>query len=257
MSDVKIFTKEMKNSIFTMVRVIMVFLCLAAVCRCTGHVSDAKETESAADYLVKTGMSLQEIEVMDSDVRRFIADDLRCADNLKNTDEPGWIIDRNIPTLTKTGSEQNTAAFYINVYAFRAGMEYRIYAVYESFTGIMPDGNDSLFLGVGDGLAAREYGGRIWYKKAGDEAWTQGGGLAANHRTQRGGTFTGGQLGDFRRKMLVKGCVYCHAGEGAGNDTMVTVEYTHRPSKGGGETWLYLLIVTVTVVVVLILRKRE
>lgn len=225
-------------------------MCLTIIFSCPRHVLAAQESAGTTDYLVKTGMSVQEIGVLDGDARQFIADDLR------NSGESDWKINRDILTLTKTSSEQYTAVFYTNVFAFQAGSDYRIYVVYESSTWIMPVGNDSLFFGMGDGFVPREYGGRIWYKKAGDENWTLGGDLTADHQTQGGGLFTGRQLGDFQRKTLVKGCVYCHADEGAGTDNGVTMEYTHKPPKESSEITLYIMIVAITVIVVLILRRE-
>jgi len=213
--------------------------------------SAAKESDSAEEYLVKTGMSIQEIETLDDDARQFIADDL------KSSGEKDWKINTDILTLTKTSSEQYTVAFYINVFAFRAESEHRIYAVYESSTGIMPTGKDSISLGLGDGFAPYAYGGQLWYKKAGDRSWAQGGGLTADRQTLEGGIFTGRQLGDFQQKMLVKGCVYCYANEGEGDGTKVTVDYTYNPPEKHSEVGLYIVIVAVTVIIVMILRKRE
>lgn len=228
----------------------MTLMCLTLLLGCREPVFAAGESDRAADYLERAGMLAQEIEAMDGDARQFIASDL------KNSGQKGWEINRDILTWTKISSEQYNIAFYINVFAFQAGTEHRIYAVYESSTGIMPEGNDSLFLGVGDGFAPREYGGRIWYKRAGDGNWTQGGELAADGRVTGGGMFAGGQLGDFRQKMLVKGCVYCHADAGTGSDRRVTVEYTYHPPKERSEAGLYILTVVVTVIIVLILRKE-
>lgn len=232
---------------------IMALLCLAAV---FGRpeaeaVLAAEPSVSAEEYLAETGMSLQEIEILDSDIRQFIAGDLRDS-GIEN-----WKADRGILALTKTSSQQYTVVFYINVFAFQGGSEHRVYAVYESSTGIAPVGNDSLSLRLGDRFSPYEYGGRMWYKKTGEGNWTQGGGLTADYRTAGGGTFTGGQLGDFQQKMLVKGCVCCYAGEGTGEDSQVTVEYTHCPTRENNDAWLYIMIVAVTVVVVLILRRRE
>lgn len=229
---------------------IQALMCLILLFSCRKSVFAAWESDSAADYLEKTGMQTQEIEAMDGDARQFIANDLR------NSGERDWEINRDIQTLTKTSSEQYNIAFYINIFAFQAGTEHRIYAVYESSTGIMPEGNDSLFLGVGDGFVPHDYGGQIWYKKAGDGNWTQGGSLTADDRITGGGIFTGGQLGDFQQKMLVKGCVYCHADEGMGSDNRVTVEYTYHSPKESNEVGLYILIVVITVIIVLILRRE-
>lgn len=232
-------------------KILTVLMCLAVGFSPVRITAAAKESDRAEEYLAETGMSIQEINALDEDARQFIADDL------KSSGGKGWKINTDILTLTKTSSEQYTVAFYINVFAFRAEADHRIYAVYESSTGIMPTGNDSLSLWLGDGFAPYEYGGRIWYKKAGDGSWIQSDGLTANYQTSEGGTFTGGQLGDFQRKMLVKGCVYCYANEGGGNDTKVTVDYVYKPPKEGNETMLYIMIVAVTVIVVLILRRRE
>lgn len=252
MADGQMGKKRNKNVIN---KGIIVLLCLAAVSRCPKPAFAAEPTNSASDsakeYLAETGMPLQEIEILDSDIRQFIADDLR------ESEIESWKVDRDILALTKTSSQQHTVAFYINVFAFQGESEHRIYAVYESSTGIMPVGNDCLFLCPGDRFSPYEYGGRIWYKKTGEGNWMQGGGLTADCRTAEGGTFTGRQLGDFRQKMMVKGCVCCYAGEGTGEDNRVTVEYTHCPSKETDEIWLYVMIVAVTVIVVLILRRRE
>ena len=202
----------------TSVKILMALMCLTVSFWHMKIVSVAKESDSAEEYLEKTGMSLLEIEAMDSDARQFIVDDLR------NAGVTDWKINRDIQALTKTSSEQYTVVFYINVFAFQAGAEHRIYAVYESSTGIMPVGNDSLSLCLGDSFSPDEYGGRIWHKRAGDGNWMQGGGLAVDYQTAEGGVFTGRQLGDYQRKMLVKGCVCCYAGEGTGEDNRVTVE---------------------------------
>lgn len=232
-------------------KVLIALMCLAVSFWHMKIASAAKEFDSAEEYLEKTGMSLSEIEALDSDARQFIVDDLR------NSGVRDWKINRDIQTLTKTSSEQYTVVFYINVFAFQAEAEHRIYVVYESSTGIMPVGNDSLSLYLGDSFSPNEYGGRIWHKKVGDGSWVQGDGLIVDYQTAEGGMFTGRQLGDFQRKMLVKGCVCCYAGEGTGQDNRVTVEYTYHPSKENNETGLYVMIVAVTVVVVLILRRRE
>lgn len=232
---------------------IMALLFLAAVfgSQEAEAVLAAEPAVSAEEYLTETGMSSQEIEILDSDIRQFIAGDLR------DSGVENWKVDSDILALTKTSSQQYTVVFYINVFAFQGDSEHRVYAVYESSTGITPVGNDSLFLRLGDRFSPYEYGGRVWYKKVGDGNWTQGGGLTADYRTAGGGTFTGRQLGDFQQKMLVKGCVCCYAGEGTGEDNQVTVEYTYCPAKESNDTWLYIMIVAVTVVVVLILRRRE
>lgn len=232
-------------------KVLTALMCLAVGFCHIKLAAGAKEPDSAEEYLANTGMSLQEINALDEDARQFIADDL------KSSGGKDWKINTDILTLTKTSSEQYTVAFYINVFAFRAEEDHRIYAVYESSTGIMPTGKDSISLRMGDSFVPYEYGGRIWYKKAGDGNWIQGDRLTADYQTSEGGTFTGGQLGDFQRKMLVKGCVYCYANEGEGNDTKVTVDYVYKPPKEGNETMLYIMIVAATVIVVLILRRRE
>lgn len=232
-------------------KVLIVLMCLAVSFWHMKIVLVAKESDSAEEYLEKTGMPLSEIETLDSDVRQFIVDDLR------DSGVRDWKINRDILTLARTSSEQYTVVFYINAFAFQAGEEHRIYAVYESSTGIMPVGNDSLSLCLGDSFSPNEYGGQIWHKKAGDGSWMQGDGLTVDYQTAEGGMFTGRQLGDFQRKMLVKGCVCCYAGEGTGEDNRVTVEYTYHPSKANNETGIYIMIVTVTVVVVLILRRQE
>lgn len=231
----------------------MTLLCLAAGFGCSGieAVLAAEPSVSAEEYLAETGMPSQEIEILDSDIRQFIAD------NLRDSGLENWKVDRDILALTKTSSQQYTVVFYINVFAFQGGSEHRVYAVYESSTGITPVGNDSVSLRLGNHFSPYEYGGRMWYKKTGEGNWVQGGELTADYRTAGGGTFTGGQLGDFQQKMLVKGCVCCYAGEGSGEDNQVTVEYTYCPAKGNNDTWLYIMIVAVTVVVVLILRRRE
>lgn len=229
----------------------IIFMCLVVAFNHSKLLSAAKEPDRTGEYLAKTGMSLQEIDALDEDARQFIADDLRSS-GVKD-----WRINKDILALTKTSSEQYTVAFYINVFAFQAGSEHRIYAVYESSTGIMPTGNDSLSLSLGNSFIPYEYGGRLWYKKAGEDNWIQGGGLTADRQTLAGGTFTGRQLGDFQKKTLIKGCVYCYANEGNGDEAEVTVDYTYNPPKESSEAGLYILIVTVTVIVVLILRKRE
>lgn len=240
-----------KRHIF--IKGIVALLSLAVVCGCPKAEAAlaAASSVSAEEYLEGTGMSSQEIGILDSDIRQFIADDLR------DSGVKSWETDRDVLALTKTSSQQYTVVFYINVLAFQGGSEHRIYAVYESATGIMPAGKDSLSLCLGDHFSPYGYGGRIWYKKSGEESWTQGGGLAADHQTVECGIFTGRQLGDFQQKMLVKGCVCCYAGEGTGEENRVTVEYTYCPAKGNNDTWLYVMIVAVTVVVVLILRRRE
>lgn len=245
----EIFTEKIQmKSIF--IKIAIALLCLITVFGQRKFVCCAGGTVSTEEYLAGTGMSMQEIEALDSDARQFIAEDLR------NSEGENWKVNTDILTLTRTDSEQYTVAFYINVFAFRSGSDHRIYAVYESSTGILPSENDRLFLGVGDGFAPQEYGGQIWYKETGGGAWVQGGRLTADAGTVEGGTFTGRQLGDFQRKTLVKGCVYCHAGEGTGDDNRVTVEYTYEPSEKNSEIGLYFLIVAVTVVIVLILRRE-
>lgn len=229
----------------------MTLMCLTVISGLWTIVSAAQETDSAEEYLAETGMTAHEISALDGDARRYIADDLKSAGG------KDWKVDTELPVLTATHCEQYTVAFYMTVCAFQAGSELRVYAVYESSTGIMPTGDDSLSLRLGDSFAPYEYGGRMWYKKAGDERWTQGGELTAGHQSGEGETFTGRQLGDFQRKMLVKGCVYCYAGEGAGNSDEIHVEYTHVPPEKDNETRLYVMIVAVTLVVVLILRGRE
>lgn len=232
-------------------KVLIALMCLTVGLWHMKIASYAKEPDSAEEYLAKTGMSVQEIETLDSDIRQFIVDDLR------NSGVKDWKANKDILALTKTSSEQYTVVFYINVFAFQAESEHRIYAAYESSTGIMPAGNDSLSLCLGDRFSPDEFGGRNWYKRAGEGSWMQGGGLTADCRTAEGGIFTGRQLGDFQQKMLVKGCVRCYAKEGTGEDNRVTVEYTYCPSEENSEFWLYVMIVAVTVVVVLILRRRE
>lgn len=255
----KIFTEDIIIGTCTYVKLkkeilvkgLITLVCLLSVLDHTTVIAAAKEVVSAEEYLVKTGMSMQEIDTLDEDARQFIADDL------KNSGEKDWKLNTDILTLTSTSSKEYTVAFYINVFAFRAGSDHRIYAVYESSTEIMPTGNDSLTMHLGAGFDPYEYGGRIWYKKAGDGSWVQGGGLTADHQTPEGGVFTGRQLGNFQKKMLVKGCVYCYAGQGEGSEAKVMIDYAYNPPKERNETGLYILIVAVTVVVVLILRKRE
>lgn len=233
------------------IKVLTALMCLIITFGYLKITSAAKEPDRAEEYLLKTGMSAQEIDALDEDARQFIADDLR------NAGEKEWKINTDILTLTKTSSEQYTVVFYINVFAFQAETEHRIYAVYESSTGIMPTGNDMLSLSMGDRFIPHEYGGRLWYKKVGADNWTQGGELTADRQTLAGGIFSGRQLGDFQKKMLIKGCVYCYAHEGDGAEPKVTVDYTYCPPQKSSEIGLYILIVTVTVVIVLILRKRE
>ncbi len=216
-----------------------------------GSMAVAKGNESTKEYLENTGMPTQEIEALDYDVRQFIVDDLR------GSGKNDWKINTDILALTKTDAEQNRVVFYINVYAFQKDSEHRIYAVYESSTEIMPTGNDKLFLCLGDSFVPYEYGGQIWYKKAGDGGWTEGGGLTANGQLSGGGTFVGRQLGDFRRKMLVKGCAYCYAHEGDGDDSRVTVDYTYHPPRERSEAGVYILIVAVTAFIVMVLRRKE
>lgn len=232
-------------------RALMMLMCLTVICSFWKPAFAAEETGSAEEYLEDTGMSAHEINALDSDVRRYIAEDLKSAGG------KDWKINTEIPTLTATHCEQYTVAFYMTVCAFQAESELRIYAVYESSTGIMPVGEDSLSLRLGDSFTPCEYGGRMWYKRAGDERWTRGGELTAGQQSLEGGTFAGRQLGDFQRKMLVKGCVYCYAVEGTGSGRDVNVDYTHIPPRQNHEIGLYAMIVAATLVVVLILRRKE
>lgn len=231
-------------------KVLMTLMCLTAI-RSPLKSAFAAESDSAEEYLAGTGMAAHEIMALDSDARQYIADDLKSADG------KDWKVNTEMPALTATRCEQYTVAFYMTVCAFQAESELRVYAVYESSTGIMPTGADSLSLSLGDGFTPYEYGGRMWYKKAGDERWTRGGELTADRQPWGAGLFTGRQLGEFQRKMLVKGCVYCYAGEGTGESDEIRVEYTHIPPKKSTGTGLYVMIVAVTLVVVLILRGRE
>lgn len=229
----------------------MTLMCLTVAGGLLKPAFAAKEPDSAEEYLAQTGMSAHEISTLDSDARQYIAEDL------KSAGEKAWKVNTEIPALTATRCEQYTVAFYMTVCAFQAESELWVYAVYESSTGIMPTGDDSLSLQLGDSFAPYEYGGRMWYKKAGDEGWTRSDELAADRQPWGEGLFAGRQLGDFPRRMLVKGCVYCHAGEGMGSSNEIRVEYTHLPPKKNHESGLYVLIVAVTLIVVMILRGRE
>lgn len=240
----------MNKGIFT--RAAIVLMCLLSGCGCFHLTAAAGELSGAEEYLSKTGLTAQEINALDMDIRQFIAEDLTGAG------EGQWKVNRDVQSLTTVHSEPDAVAFYITVYVFQMETSFRFYAVYESSTGIMPVGNDSLSLNFGDRFAPLEYGGQLWYKKAGDENWTEGGRLSADRQTLEGAGFTGRQLGDFQRKMLIKGCVWCCAAEGEGNDARVIVDYIHKPPKENDEAGIYILIVAATVVVVLILRgKRE
>jgi hypothetical protein len=241
--------KKLKKGILT--KCFLTLMCLMIGCGYLKIVSVAGESESADRYLSKSGMSVWAIETLDRDVRQYIADELR------NSGGKEWKAYTDIQTVTVVNSEQDGVAFYITVFAFQAESDLRFYAVYESSTGIMPTGNDSIFLEVGDRFEPYEYGGQVWYKKTGDEGWIQGNMLAADCRTPESGSFSGRQLGNFQRKVLVKGCVYCYAAETSGDDNKITVEYTHTPPKENHETGIYITIVAVTLIAVLILRKRE
>lgn len=239
----------MKKGILT--KWFLTLMCLMIGCVYFRVVSAAEESGSTDRYLSKAGMSLWEIEALDRDIRQYIADDLRSSGGKE------WKAYTDIQTLTVVNSEQDGVAFYITVYAFQAESDLRFYAVYESSTGIMPTGNDNILLGIGDRFGPYEYGGQVWYKKAGDEGWIRGSGLTADCRSLEGGCFTGRQLGNFRRKVLVKGCVYCYAAEKTGNDNKITVEYTYTPPEESHEIGIYITIVAVTLIIVWILRKRE
>ena len=229
----------------------MALMCLLSGCGIFQFTADAKELSDAEEYLLQTGLSTQEIDALDRDVREYIAEDL------KGSEGGQWRVNRDIQILTAAHSEPCSVAFYINVYAFVSDRVFRFYAVYESSTGIMPMGNDSLFLETGTRFTPLEYGGQLWYKKAGGENWVRGGRLNADSQTSGGAAFTGRQMGDFQRKMLVKGCVWCCAAVEENGEAKVTVEYTYEPPGENREAGIYILAAAVTIVVVLILRGRR
>ena len=205
-----------------------IFFC---VCSLRVDAVDIENLELTSDeFLVQTGMSQEQIEELDPDIKEFIVEDLKKrvgndVDELQNVeikDEP-MILPKGVDNLT---------GIRFGVTAFRENGNIHIYPEYEFTDKKNPKGEDSFSFQLGDAVQPYEFGGQLWVL---DDRlslnWMLGGSLTPTSVNLNGATYSGDKLGDLMYPMRLKGCLYCHAREGSGTDKGIAMNYVYNPNK--------------------------
>lgn len=177
-------------------------------------------------FLINTGMKQDQIEKLDPDIKEFIVNDMKNAEQL----DFKFIATATVNTINPMAN-QVLSGIQFTVPVFKSGSIVNIYPTYEFTTNKKPDGNDSFSFQLGNALLPYNYGGQIWGKDATTPTWQLAGTLTANTQGFNGAEFSGNQLGNPASPILIKGATYCHANEGSGSDKRIIMSYMYNPNN--------------------------
>lgn len=207
---------------------IVIGLCL---CLCFGvfldvSISNADENLSADEYLLQTGMPQKEVLQLDDEFKQFIVNDMKNAENQEFTyiklDDEDMIMPRTNQVLEN---------IEFDVYAYQSGTRIYIYPTYEFTAEVKPRGKDNFSFQVTDAMRVYEAGGQLWYMDFTSSKWELGGTLKPTIADSNGYQFSGNQLGTPDYSMKFKGCAYCHANVGDGDDKRIIMSYVYNPNR--------------------------
>lgn len=179
------------------------------------------------EILLLTGMSLEEINALDSDIKAYIANDLRKSNEL--SDITYITLEEDIMPTPRVNQVLSGITF--DALAFKSGDSVHIYPTYEFTTNKKPAGNDSFSFQLGDAFMPYEYGGQLWCKDDTMSNWEVVDPLVANAQGPNGAEFSGTQLGSPDWSMKLKGCTYVYAKVGSGTDKRIFMSYMYNPHK--------------------------
>ena len=210
--------KHKKRVISLMLGLIMLF----GICDTT-FASNMSDDE----FLLSTGMSQEEIDNMDPDIKEYIVANLRAS----TVGQEVEYIHAEASAVMQNRSIQPLSGITFSAPAWQAGGIIHIYPTYEFTTAKRPKGADGFAFEFGNALDPYEYGGKIWCKDINGVDWLDSGSMVANLQSITGAGFTGNQLGTPDFDVYLKGCTYAKAVAGSGSSKKITMQYMHNPNK--------------------------
>lgn len=177
------------------------------------------------DFLLATGMTQEEINAFDSDIKEYIVSNLK---DKANTDELEYV---ELEVMPSPRVSQTLTGISFTAYAFKSGSTIYIYPTYEFTDAKRPRGQDSFSYQLGDAMLPYNYGGTTWYFDDIINQWTGSTSMTANMQGFNGAEYSGDQLGTPTYAMRIKGCAYCHASIGTGTDKRIIMSYLYNPNK--------------------------
>lgn len=188
------------------VQLICLVLCFALLFCSTAY---AENISSADRILLRSGMSQEEIDALDPDIKEYIASTLpeTCVYaggiEVENAEGAGQVSTRQL--------DNTTMAFSAPCYIDTATGYYKIYPTYESTVPIRPRGNDSFAFSLGAGMAVvpNSLTGTVWTKDTTSSATWQTDWVDVEPyslETILGYSIKGAVLGTPSWSMYFKGC---------------------------------------------------
>lgn len=195
----------------------------------SGTTYAATNKMSTNDFLLNTGMTQQQIDIIDPDIREYIVESLKMNALGKKLE----FIETEEVAMQEPRTNQVLSGINFSVSSWKSGSTIYIYPTYEFTTAKRPKGQDSFSFQLGDAMRPHTYGGKLWYKMDSDDSWESDSDakLVANTQTMNGAEYSGKQLGTSDFKIYLKGCAYAHANVGTGTDTRIIMSYMHNPNK--------------------------
>lgn len=186
-------------------------------------------------YLLSTGMDEAAVSALDDDVKQFIVDDLKKAE----TDGFIWLNIEPEDGILPCDGNDSLNGITFTVSAFKSGDSIHIYPAYEFTTAKQPKRQDNFSIAFGNAFEPYDYGGQLWvFDEQTMSDWAVSGSLTANSLTLSSAAYSGDQLGSADWPAKFKGCAYCHAAIGGGNDKTITLNYLHNPNDSNFTIWV-------------------
>lgn len=179
------------------------------------------------EFLIHTGMPLDEIASMDPDIKEYIVQNLKQNAELEELE---YVETTDIPVPT-TLSVQVLSGISFSASAWKSGNIIYIYPTYEYTTPKKQAGKDSFAFELGASMRPYEFGGQVWTKLEPGNDWSKYGDMVANQQKLTGAEYSGTQLGNSPFSIYVKGAAYCHANVGTGTDKRIAMTYMNNPNK--------------------------
>lgn len=186
----------------------------------------AAPTQSVDEFLAETGMPLEEICNLDSDIKDFIIQDLQKSADLNELE---YVETVEVPMPMPMNNEVLTGISF-TVSSWKSGNTIYIYPTYEYTTPKKQKAKDGFAFQLGDAMRPYEFGGQTWTKLNASDSYSVYKNMVANNQQLNGAEYTGSQLGNSPFDIYVKGCAYCHATVGSGSDKRICMSYMNNPN---------------------------
>ena len=180
-------------------------------------------------FLLETGMSQEQIDALDADIKEYIVADLKKNANVSDL----TYVDSEMISTVSPRVSQSLTGIEFSCPAWYERDVIHLYPTYEFTTTKRPRGQDSFSFVLGDAMMPYNYGGKLWYKADYMEDWesTSNDTLSANTQSMNGAEFSGSQLGTPDSKIYIKGCTNAQAYPGSGTDKRIIMSYMHNPNR--------------------------